>query len=281
MIKADTIKEMKEIIRKEKKNGKKIGLVPTMGSLHEGHLSLIRRASEENDQVAVSIFVNPTQFNDDDDFASYPRTMERDIRLAEEAGAGIVFCPTSKEMYPQGYKTYVNVETITEKLCGAFREGHFRGVTTIVCKLFNIVQPDKAYFGQKDAQQLIVVRKMVEDLNMDVEVVACPTVREKDGLALSSRNVHLSFEERKKALQISRALFEAEEMIKSGIKDADKIKKHIIEKLGKELSSGIEYVEIVDGVTIERLKKIEGNVLIAIAAKVGKTRLIDNIQIQI
>jgi len=193
----ETISDLKAIIRTQKNLGRVIGLVPTMGYLHEGHLSLVNMSRQNNDYTVMSIFVNPTQFGPNEDFDRYPRDLERDLKLAEAAGVDVVFAPSVKEMYPDGYKTYVNVEGITEVLCGKSRPGHFRGVTTIVTKLFNIVEPHRAYFGQKDAQQVAVIKKMVKDLNMNVEIITCPIVREEDGLAMSSRNVYLSPEERK------------------------------------------------------------------------------------
>ncbi|GAE89106.1 pantoate-beta-alanine ligase [Acetivibrio straminisolvens JCM 21531] len=210
----ETISDLKAIVRTQKSMGRTIGFVPTMGYLHEGHLSLVNMSLQNNDYTIMSIFVNPTQFGPNEDFDRYPRDMERDLKLAESAGVDVVFAPSVKEMYPDGYNTYVNVEGITEVLCGKSRPGHFRGVTTIVAKLFNIVEPHRAYFGQKDAQQVAVIKKMVRDLNMNIEIITCPIVREEDGLAMSSRNVYLSPEERKSALILSKSLMESEELIK-------------------------------------------------------------------
>ncbi|NSW89991.1 MAG: pantoate--beta-alanine ligase [Firmicutes bacterium] len=276
-----SIKEMKDIIKQEKTFGKTIGLVPTMGFLHEGHLSLIRTSSSKDDIIIVSIFVNPTQFGPNEDYDKYPRDLKRDVSLAEDAGADLIFAPDVEEMYPQGYKTYVNVENITEVLCGKSRPGHFRGVTTVVAKLFNIIQPDRAYFGLKDAQQYIVIKKMVEDLNMNLEVVPCPIVREADGLAMSSRNIYLSIEERKAALILSKSLFEAEDMVKSGERNAEKILERIYSIISSEKLANIDYIEAVNADTLEKISEIKGKVLIALAVKIGNTRLIDNIIVEV
>ncbi|QEK12877.1 pantoate--beta-alanine ligase [Crassaminicella thermophila] len=277
----ENVKDIREIVKREKRDGKKIGFVPTMGYLHEGHLSLIRRAKEENDFVVVSVFVNPTQFCAGEDFETYPRSLERDSKLAQSAGADILFNPSAKEMYPNGYKTDVVVNEITDKLCGASRPGHFKGVTTVVCKFFNIVQPDRAYFGQKDAQQVVVIEQMVKDLNMDLEIVPCPIVREEDGLALSSRNTYLNEKERKAGLILSKSLFAAKDMIENGERDAIKIKDFIIKNISNEPMANIDYVEVVSAENLEDIKKLQGDVLIALAVKIGKTRLIDNIRIKI
>jgi len=229
----------------------------------------------------MSIFVNPTQFGPNEDFDRYPRDLERDLKLAEAAGVDVVFAPSVKEMYPDGYKTYVNVEGITEVLCGKSRPGHFRGVTTIVTKLFNIVEPHRAYFGQKDAQQVAVIKKMVKDLNMNVEIITCPIVREEDGLAMSSRNVYLSPEERKSAVILSKSLMEAEELIKKGETDAKKIRKYIIDRIQTEKNAVIDYVEVVNADTLENVDEIKGRVLVALAVKFGSTRLIDNVIVEV
>lgn len=274
--------EMSEKIKRLKLQGKSIGLVPTMGYLHKGHMSLIKKARGENDIVAVSIFVNPTQFGEGEDLDSYPRDIERDADLCKEEGADIIFAPQPVDMYPKGYSTYADVEGgITRGLCGASRPGHFRGVATVLAKLFNIVQPQRAYFGQKDAQQVAVVRRMAEDLNMDVEIVSCPIVREKDGLAMSSRNTYLSPSERMDALVLSRSLFEAKEMIMSGKREASNIKSHIKGRISGVKSADIDYVEIVDADSMEDLEFIRGRVLVALAVRVGKTRLIDNIIMEV
>lgn len=278
---AKTIKEVRDIIRKERNSGKTIGFVPTMGYLHGGHLSLVRKAKEETDFVVVSIFVNPLQFGPKEDFKEYPRNLNRDIKLLEEVKADLLFAPETEEMYPPGYKTYVEVTEITDVLCGASRPGHFKGVTTVVTKLFNIVKPDKAFFGQKDAQQVAVIKKMVKDLNMDIEIVPVPIVREEDGLAMSSRNVYLNPEERKAAPILYKSLQRAKELIEKGEKNSSTILKEMEEMILKEPLAKIDYIEIVDGETLKRKDKIEGNVLIALAVKIGKTRLIDNIQMEV
>lgn len=276
----EKVQEMKQWAQDHLHQGKTIGLVPTMGYLHEGHLSLIRRAKEENDYVIVSVFVNPTQFGPNEDYDKYPRSLQQDSHLCENMEVDILFYPSVEEMYPTPYYTYVEVEKITNKLCGASRPGHFRGVTTVVNKLFNIVKPNRAYFGQKDAQQIVVIQQMVKDLNMDVEVVSCSIVREADGLALSSRNSYLNEEERKAALILSQCLFHAKERMISGEKSACKIKKIIEQNIQKESLVSIDYVSIVDATSLEDIEKLEKNILIALAVKIGNTRLIDNIQIK-
>lgn len=276
----EKVQEMKQWAQDHLHQGKTIGLVPTMGYLHEGHLSLIRRAKEENDYVIVSVFVNPTQFGPNEDYDKYPRSLQQDSHLCENMEVDILFYPSVEEMYPTPYYTYVEVEKITNKLCGASRPGHFRGVTTVVNKLFNIVKPNRAYFGQKDAQQIVVIQQMVKDLNMDVEVVSCSIVREADGLALSSRNSYLNEEERKAALILSQCLFQAKERMISGEKSACKIKKIIEQNIQKESLVSIDYVSIVDATSLEDIEKLEKNILIALAVKIGNTRLIDNIQIK-
>ncbi|NLL05472.1 MAG: pantoate--beta-alanine ligase [Clostridiaceae bacterium] len=277
----DTINEMKAIIKSNRAMGKTIGFVATMGYLHEGHLSLVNRSVQDNDFTVVSIFVNPTQFGPNEDFEKYPRDMERDLSLAEAAGVDVVFAPSVAEMYPEKYKTYVNVEDITGILCGQSRPGHFRGVTTVVNKLFNIIEPHKAYFGQKDAQQVIVLKKMVRDLNMNLEIVTCPIIREADGLAMSSRNVYLNSEERKSAIILSKSLFEAEELIKQGERNCAKIVQYLKDKIGSEALAEIDYVEVVSGDGLEVIEQISGSVLIALAVRFGKTRLIDNIMVEV
>jgi pantoate--beta-alanine ligase len=271
------ISEVKRIILSQKKAGKTIGFVPTMGYLHEGHISLVKASKLENDFTVMSIFVNPTQFGVNEDFSKYPKDLERDSRLAENNGVDIIFAPTSEEMYPDGYKTFVDVEAITEILCGKSRKGHFKGVTTVVNKLFNIIEPDKAYFGQKDAQQVLVIKKMVKDLNMNLEIVTCPLIREADGLALSSRNVYLSLDERKSALVLSKSLVEAENIIKNGERNKDKIITFIKNKINSEKSASIDYVEIVNADNLEDVGEITDRVLIALAVRFGSTRLIDNV----
>jgi pantoate--beta-alanine ligase len=277
----ETIKDMKAVIRSNKTSGKTIGFVPTMGYLHEGHLSLMKKSVEANDFTVISIFVNPTQFGPNEDFEKYPRDIERDIRLAESVGVDVVFAPSVAEMYPNNYKTYVNVEDLTNVMCGLSRPGHFRGVTTVVNKLFNIVEPDKAYFGQKDAQQVVVLKKMVRDLNMNLEIVTCPIIREPDGLAMSSRNVYLSKEERAAALILSKSLFEVEEMIKKGEKSREKVVNYLIDRIKSEKLADIDYVEVVNTENLSQVEKLEGSILVALAVRFGKTRLIDNVVVEV
>lgn len=273
----DNIHRMKTFSGMLKKEGKTIGFVPTMGYLHEGHISLARTAKKLNDVVVMSIFVNPTQFGPNEDFDSYPRDLKRDEDLARAEGVDVIFYPSVKDMYPEGYNTYVNVERLTGGLCGEKRPGHFRGVTTVVAKLFNIVKPDIAYFGQKDAQQVAVIRKMVQDLNIDVSIKVLPTAREKDGLAMSSRNKYLSGAERQDAVVLSQALSAAKAMVERGEKDP----KLVIDAMGSMIkvkpSAKVDYIAIVDPDTLEEVRTIEKPVLIALAVYIGKTRLIDNI----
>ncbi len=274
-----SIREIKsELIRCRNKN-RRIGLVPTMGYLHEGHLSLIRKAREDNDVVVVSIFVNPAQFGASEDYSEYPRDLRRDAKLCKKTGVDYVFYPSVKSMYPKGYSTFVSVEGLTKNLCGRFRPRHFRGVTTVVTKLFNIIRPNTAYLGQKDAQQSIVIKRMAEDLNMDVRVEVMPTVRERDGLAVSSRNSYLSSDERRRSATIYRALQLARDLIKLNDKDA----RGIIREMRRMLSpvaSKIDYISIVDPRTLKDVKTIKGEVLVALAVWVGETRLIDNISVR-
>ncbi|WPX08109.1 pantoate--beta-alanine ligase [Anaerocellum danielii] len=280
MVVVEKIQEMKEIVKRLKKEGKSVGFVPTMGYLHEGHLSLVRFSKQQNDITVMSIFVNPIQFGPNEDYDRYPRDFERDKRLAEKEGVDYIFNPSVKEMYPEDFKTVVSVKKITEIMCGKSRPGHFDGVATVVLKLFNIVNPDRAYFGQKDAQQLAVIKQMVKDLNLDVEIIPCPIVREQDGLAMSSRNVYLSEEERKSATVLYRALNLAKEMIEKGEKDVSTIKKAMEEMILKEKYTEIDYIEFVNNETFEIISKVEGKVLIALAVFIGKARLIDNIVVE-
>lgn len=259
-----------------KRQGLTIGLVPTMGYLHEGHASLIRRAACENDRVVVSVFVNPTQFGPNEDLESYPRDFEHDKKLIEDCGGHLVFAPTPEEMYGKNAATWVTVEGLTRELCGRSRPIHFRGVATVVNKLMNIAQPDRAYFGQKDAQQLAVIRKMVADLNMPVTVVGCPIVRESDGLAKSSRNTYLSSVERQAALVLSKSLQAGRTLLQEGQTDADAVVQVITKVLESEPLARIDYVQAVDAETIEPVHRVKGTVLFAIAVYIGKTRLIDN-----
>lgn len=253
-----------------------VGLVPTMGYLHEGHLSLIRRAREECDHVVVSIFVNPTQFGPKEDLSKYPRDLDRDLSLIEPLGTDLAWIPSAEVMYPKGYQTWVEVEAITSPLEGAMRPGHFRGVTTVVAKLFIAVQPHKAYFGQKDAQQAAVIRRMTLDLNFPIEVVVCPTVREADGLAMSSRNVYLDPEQREAATALFRSLSAAKELFESGERDAEAIRRRMKEVLAGEPLAEPQYVSCADYDSLEELTEIRGKALLSMAVFIGKTRLIDN-----
>lgn len=271
-----SISEMKKRVRAFKAEGKIIGFVPTMGYLHEGHLSLVRLARKKGDIVVVSIFVNPLQFGPQEDYHIYPRDLERDLKLLEREKVDVVFVPEEEEMYPPGFQTYVEVEKLTKGLCGAFRSGHFRGVCTVVLKLFNIVQPDFAVFGEKDYQQLKVIERMVKDLNLDVEIIPHPTIRESDGLAMSSRNTYLNEEERRSAISLYQSLKMAERLIFDGERAPERLKSLIKEYIEKFPHTRVQYVEIVDPETLEEVKEIKGPVLIALAVFVGKTRLIDN-----
>lgn len=271
-----TIDEVRQIVGQWKKEGLTVGLVPTMGFLHEGHKSLIDKAVSQNDRVVVSDFVNPTQFGEGEDLDAYPRDIERDAALCEEAGASLIFNPEPSEMYFDDCTTYVNIESLSDELCGKSRSIHFKGVCTVVSKLFNIVKPDRAYFGQKDAQQLAIIKRMVRDLNFDIEIVGCPIVREADGLAKSSRNTYLSEEERKAALILSKAVFLGQELAENGETDAEKIVNKMIELIRSEPMAKIDYVQAVDAISVKPVKTIEGSVLVAMAVYIGKTRLIDN-----
>lgn len=253
-----------------------VGLVPTMGYLHEGHLSLVRRARAECDHVVVSIFINPAQFGPKEDLSKYPRDLDRDLRLIEPLGVDLVWMPTAETMYPQGYQTWVEVETVTRPLEGAMRPGHFRGVTTVVAKLFNGVQPHKAYFGQKDAQQAAVIRQMTHDLNFPIEIVICPIVREPDGLAMSSRNVYLDPEERNAATVLYRALNAARNVYENGERDAEKLRQMMREVIASEPLAQMQYVSCADYDTLEELETVAGKSLLSMAVFLGKTRLIDN-----
>jgi pantoate--beta-alanine ligase len=255
------------------------GFVPTMGYLHEGHLSLIRRARAENDRVAVSIFVNPTQFGPHEDYARYPRDLERDLRLLEPLGVDLVFVPSVEEMYPPGFQTWVVVEEVSRPLEGASRPGHFRGVATVVAKLFHILQPDRAYFGQKDAQQTVVIRRMVQDLNIPVEIVICPTVREPDGLAMSSRNTYLNPEERRSATVLFRALQMAKARYEAGERDAERLREAMREVIRAEPLARIDYVSVAHPETLQELERVEGPALLSLAVYIGTTRLIDNLML--
>jgi len=254
-----------------------VGFVPTMGYLHEGHLALVRRARVKNQSVVVSIFVNPTQFGPQEDFKKYPRDLQRDLALLEKEKTDIVFMPAADEMYPPQFSSWVEVGQVTERLEGALRPGHFRGVTTIVAKLLNIVQPTRAYFGQKDAQQVIVIKKMVADLNMNLEIVTVPTVREPDGLAMSSRNTYLNPEERGAATVLYQALTLTQQLYSQGEKDADKLRQQMTDLIQKQPLATIDYVSIADVKTLDELETVNPPALVSLAVKIGKTRLIDNI----
>jgi pantoate--beta-alanine ligase len=273
----ETIAEMKKI-RRELKGS--LGFVPTMGYLHEGHLTLVRRAKKQNDFSAASIFVNPTQFGPNEDFDRYPRDYPRDFALLEKEKCDFVFLPAPKEMYPEKYNTWVDVFKVTDRLEGAIRPGHFRGVATVVAKLFNIVEPTRAYLGQKDAQQCVVIKKMVTDLNMNLEMIIVPTVREKDGLAMSSRNVYLSPEERQQAPVLYKALSTAHVMWTEGEKDADRLREVMVDLIKQKPLGKVEYVSLTNALTLEELKKVEPPAVISLAVKFGKTRLIDNILLE-
>ena len=275
-----TIEEVREQIRAWRKEGLTVGLVPTMGYLHEGHQSLIARSVAENDRTVVSDFVNPIQFGPTEDLATYPRDLAHDAELCEKTGADLIFNPEPEEMYAPDFCTYVDMDHLTKGLCGASRPIHFRGVCTVVSKLFHIVQPDRAYFGQKDAQQLAVIRRMVRDLNMPLEIIGCPIIREEDGLAKSSRNTYLSAEERQAALCLSRGLNKGKAAIEAGETDAAKVKAIITAEIEAEPLSRIDYVEIVDWNNLEPVASAEGSILTAIAVYIGKTRLIDNFIIE-
>lgn len=268
--------EVREQVKAWRKEGLTVGFVPTMGYLHEGHKSLIDAAVAQNDKVVVSIFVNPMQFGPKEDLASYPRDLERDAALCEAAGADLIFHPEPKEMYAEDFSSYVDMNTLTGGLCGKSRPIHFRGVCTVVAKLFHIVLPDKAYFGQKDAQQLAVIRHMVRDLDFGIEIVGCPIIRESDGLAKSSRNTYLSAKERKAALILSKSLAEGKKALDAKETDAGKVKQIITDIINTEPLAKIDYVEMVDWDTLEPVKQVHGSVLTAIAVYIGTTRLIDN-----
>ncbi|EEG30700.1 pantoate--beta-alanine ligase [[Clostridium] methylpentosum DSM 5476] len=271
-----TIAEVRSQVKEWKRQGLSVGLVPTMGYLHEGHQSLIARAARENDRVVVSVFVNPIQFGPSEDLESYPRDFERDCTLCEKTGADLVFHPEASEMYAENFCTYVDMDRLTKGLCGASRPVHFRGVCTVVSKLFHIVTPDRAYFGQKDAQQLAVIKRMVRDLSMDVEIVGCPIIREPDGLAKSSRNTYLSPQERRAAVVLSQALAEGRKALAEGERSAQAITGIIRGVLESEPLAQPEYVELVDWETLEPVETADRPVLAAIAVRIGTTRLIDN-----
>lgn len=270
---------MKSFSEEQRKKGKIIGFVPTMGYLHEGHLSLMRDAKKDCHIVIVSIYVNPTQFAPTEDLDRYPRDFERDMKLCEDTGVDVIFYPSDEEMYPDGYLTFVKVDKLSEKLCGINRSIHFRGVTTIVLKLFEIVKPHKTYFGLKDYQQFMIIKKMIHDLNLGVEIIGCPTVREEDGLAMSSRNAYLNPEERKQATILLRSLKYAKKLFFDGETDGEKLKKEIVDMINKT-SGRIDYVKIVNPDSLESIKKVSRGDVIALAVFFGKTRLIDNMVLE-
>jgi pantoate--beta-alanine ligase len=272
----ETAGEMQKYSESLRLQGKKIAFVPTMGYLHEGHLSLMREGRSRGDCLAISIYVNPTQFGPGEDLDKYPRDFEGDEKLAEEVGCDVIFYPTNQEMYPENYHTYVNVEKITENLCGLSRPEHFRGVATVCAKLFNIVKPHAAIFGKKDFQQLAVIKRMVKDLNMDLEIIGMPTVREPDGLAMSSRNSYLKGDERESALSLSRSLKRAEEMYENGERNADRIIKEVRRCIDDHSHTRIDYVKICDTETMEDSEYLDSESVLALAVWVGSPRLIDN-----
>jgi pantoate--beta-alanine ligase len=272
-----TIAEIRTLSRSARTAGQTLGLVPTMGALHEGHLSLVRTAKAKADVVAATIFVNPTQFGPQEDFARYPRNLEADCAVLEREGVDYIFAPSTEEMYPSGSVTWVTVEGLSDRLCGKSRPGHFRGVTTVVSKLFHIVEPDIAFFGQKDAAQHAIIRRMVRDLNMAVHIEICPIVREPDGLAMSSRNAYLTAAERKSALVLHRSLMRVENLFRSGEQDSDKLIQAGRIEIASEPAVRLDYFEIVNPDTLEPTPKVSTPALVAVAAFVGKTRLIDNV----
>ncbi len=276
-----TIKHFKTLIQKAKKQNKTIGFVPTMGALHKGHLSLIRKSRRENDLTVMSIFVNPKQFGVNEDFSRYPREEKKDKLLAQREKVDIIFYPSAEEIYPHGYLTYVEVEELSNGLCGHARPGHFKGVATIVTKLLNIVTPDVVYLGQKDAQQSIILTRMIQDLNIPVKVQVCPTVRENDGLAMSSRNRYLGLKQRKEAAILFQSLKDAKKKIFKGKRNAHQMTQEITSMIRQKSSGTIDYVECLDAETLQPLTHIKGKVLLALAVKFGKTRLIDNLMFKI
>jgi pantoate--beta-alanine ligase len=272
----ENISRMSTFVKMMKKEGKSIGFVPTMGYLHEGHMSLVKAAKKHTDVVVMSIFVNPIQFGPKEDFEKYPRDLRHDEGLARDAGVDVIFYPSLKEMYQQGYATYVTVEKLSDTLCGESRPGHFKGVATVVTKLFNIVRPDVAYFGQKDMQQALMIKKMASDLNMGIDVKIMPIVREEDGLAMSSRNMYLSEAEKKDATIMYQSLKQAETIIKQGERDAKRIVRTIEEMIKQKPTARIDYVKVVDAKELKDIKTVSGETIIALALFFGQTRLIDN-----
>ncbi|GIW78314.1 MAG: pantothenate synthetase [Gemmatales bacterium] len=278
---AKTVQAMRRLTNSARRQGKKIGLVPTMGALHAGHISLIRAARKETDFVVVTIFVNPTQFGPNEDLDRYPRQLEKDLEICDSEGVDAVFAPDNEEMYPKGYRTYVEVHELQNLLCGASRPGHFRGVTTVVLKLFNIVQADVAFFGQKDGQQALIIQQMVRDLNVPIEIRVCPIVREPDGLALSSRNQYLDPNQRAQATVLHRALEKARQAIEHGERDGGRIQRLLEETIRSAPDAVIDYAVVVDPETLQPLTALDGKVYLALAVRFGDTRLIDNMQVEV
>ena len=272
----NSVDEMQQIALAARKEGRVIGLVPTMGYLHQGHASLMQEGRRRADLLVASIFVNPTQFGIGEDLNTYPKDLDRDMAIAAAAGVDVLFAPSAAEMYPPGYQTYVNVEKITLPLCGASRPGHFRGVTTVVAKLFGITQPHIAFFGKKDFQQLVVIRQMTADLNLPVKIIGLPIVREADGLAMSSRNAYLSDQERTEALCLKAAIDTVKKSFREGITSSLVLKNTALEIISKALFASVDYIEFCDSTTLESVEQVDGSTLMALAGKIGKTRLIDN-----
>jgi len=277
----ESVAEMREFIAQVRQQGKKVGFVPTMGALHEGHLALMEEAKSSSDTVVASIFVNPTQFGPNEDYDAYPRIWKSDIDACQKIGVDVVFRPHVADMYPQGWGTWVSVDNITEKLCGQTRPGHFRGVATVVTKLFNIVQPDRAFFGQKDAQQVVVLMKMVRDLNMNVEIIMVPIVRDPDGLAKSSRNIYLTPEQRTAALVLSRSLLSAQQMVIQGQRGCRLICSEVQDKIAEEPLAAVEYVQMYSFPDLQEITTVRDKVLLAVAVRFGTTRLIDNMILEV
>lgn len=276
-----SISDMHKVSLVLKREGGTIGFVPTMGALHKGHVTLIDKAKRENNKVVLSIFVNPIQFAPGEDYHSYPRDKERDEIMASRSGVDVLFLPSADEMYPDGYETFVNVEGITELLCGKFRHGHFKGVATVVLKLFNIVMPDRAYFGEKDYQQMLVIKRMVNDLNLNIDIVSMPTVREEDGLAMSSRNTYLDSRERTSAVSLYKAIKTSEDMVKNGERDTMKIINEMERIIRSETAAKIDYISICDPDTLKDIKTINGRALAALSVRIGNARLIDNCMLEV
>lgn len=271
-----SVKEMRDLSRQLRESGRRISFVPTMGYLHAGHVQLLQEGKRRGDCLVLSIYVNPTQFGAGEDFEKYPRNLDRDVELADATGVDIIFCPENRDMYPEHYQTFVNVEDVTQNLCGQARPGHFRGVTTVCCKLFNIISPSTAIFGKKDFQQLVVIRRMVRDLNLDLEIIGMPTVRETDGLAMSSRNTYLQAEERTAALRLSQSLLLAKDLHEAGEHDAARILQAVTAHLEQSPLLRLEYARICDIDTLQDLSHLEEKAVLALAVRVGQTRLIDN-----